>query len=547
LTHPNPSTALARVVVDELANRGVRLVVIAPGSRSGALAIASVAHPDIETRVFLDERSAAFHALGVARASGLPVVVVSTSGSAPAHFLPAIVEADMSCVPLIAVSADRPAEMQGVGANQTIDQLNLFGEKVRDRAGIEAPDASADRSVQWRGVVARLVWSATRTRPGPVHLNIRFREPTVPVTDDGRSNGVEYSFSTSRIADEGTAMDSFEGSDHLVDLDSSNGLLIAGDGAYDRRGLMARAADLGWPVLATAQSSLRGGPVVSTYHHLLAKEVPDELRPETVVAVGAIGPSPRLESLVGAAPRRVRIDRWGRSIDPERNATDVIQGDVVELLSRVAGASDPDWRERWSSADADCRVRLNREIAASSEMSGASVVVALNDVEWGSLAVASSLPIREVDAHLVRSGPVYANRGASGIDGFVSTALGIAGEIERTLALTGDLSLLHDSNGFINDAVIDLTLIVLDNGGGGLFDSLPQARHAPDFERLFVTPPNRSFADLARFHRLRFAEATSSQSLQDLARQALGRQGLDLIRVAVDRDFDLGLRRQLDG
>jgi 2-succinyl-5-enolpyruvyl-6-hydroxy-3-cyclohexene-1-carboxylate synthase len=189
---------------------------------------------------------------------------------------------------------------------------------------------------------------------------------------------------------------------------------------------------------------------------------------------------------------------------------------------------------------------LKRAIEASAEMSGANVVVALNDVEWGSLVVASSLPIREVDAHLMRPGPVYANRGASGIDGFASTALGIAGEVERTLALTGDLSLLHDSNGFINDADIDLTIIVIDNGGGGLFDSLPQARHAPDFDRLFVAPPNRSFADLAQFHRLRFHEATSGPSLQEKARRALGREGLDLIRVAVDRDFDLGLRRQLD-
>lgn len=546
MTHPNPSTALARVVVDELANRGVRLVVIAPGSRSGALAMAAVARADVDTRVFLDERSAAFHALGAARGSGMPVAVVSTSGSAPSHFFPAIVEADMSCVPLIAVSADRPAEMQGVGANQTIDQVNLFGPKVRDYAGIEAPDASEDRNAQWRGVVARLVSSATRTRPGPVHLNLRFREPTVPVTDDGRSEGVEYPFPTSRVAEDRIPPGNGEDSGHLADLDASNGLLIAGDGDYDRQALTARAAELGWPVLATAQSGLRGASVVSTYHHLLTKGVPDELRPETVVAVGAIGPSTRLESLVRAASRRVRIDRWGRTIDPERNATDVVEGDVVELLGRIAGAGDPAWRARWSTADTDCRMRLNREIAASADMSGAKVVVALNDVEWGSLVVASSLPIREVDAHLVRSGPVYANRGASGIDGFVSTALGIAGEMERTLALTGDLSLLHDSNGFINDADIDLTIIVIDNGGGGLFDSLPQARHAPDFERLFVAPPKRSFADLAQFHRLRFHDATSARSLEELARRALGREGLDLIRVAVDRRFDLGLRRQLD-
>jgi 2-succinyl-5-enolpyruvyl-6-hydroxy-3-cyclohexene-1-carboxylate synthase len=180
-------------------------------------------------------------------------------------------------------------------------------------------------------------------------------------------------------------------------------------------------------------------------------------------------------------------------------------------------------------------------------MSGAGVVAAMNRVEWGSLVAASSLPIREVDAHLTRQGRVYANRGASGIDGFVSTALGVAAEIERTLALTGDLSLLHDSNGFINDAAIDLTLIVIDNGGGGLFDSLPQARHSPQFERLFVTPPHRSLSDLARLHHLRYHEAAGPGSLVEVASEALSQGGLDLIHVPVDRAFDLDMRRQLDG
>jgi 2-succinyl-5-enolpyruvyl-6-hydroxy-3-cyclohexene-1-carboxylate synthase len=546
LTHPNPSTALARVVVDELANQGVRVVVIAPGSRSAALAIAAAEHPDIETRVFIDERSAAFHALGSALASGSPAAVLSTSGSAPAHFLPAIVEADMSCVPLIALTADRPAELQGVGANQTIDQQHLFGSKVRDYAGIEAPDASTDRNRAWRQVVASLVASAAHGHPGPVHLNVRFREPSVPVTDDGRTSGVSYPFPTPRLADERSSVVARPETREIPNLDTAKGIIIAGDGAYDRDALVHRARDLGWPLLATALSGLRGNDVVSTYHHLLAQGVPDELCPEAVIAVGAIGPSPRLENLVAAAPRRVRIDSWGRTIDPERNATDVIKGDVVELLAGLSGPPDPDWPKSWTAADADCRAGLDRVIAESAAMSGAAVAAVLNNIQWGSLVVASSLPIREVDAHLRRSGAVYANRGASGIDGFVSTALGIAAEAERALALAGDLSLLHDSNGFLNDAGIDLTLVVIDNGGGGLFDSLPQARHAPQFERLFVTPPQRSFAHLARLHGLRYHEASSPGSLEELANEALGRGGSNLIRVGVDRSFDLELRRQLE-
>ncbi|HEX6145311.1 MAG TPA: thiamine pyrophosphate-binding protein, partial [Acidimicrobiia bacterium] len=200
MTHPNPSTALARVVIDELAHGGVRQVAIAPGSRSGALAIAAAAHLEVHTRVFIDERSAAFWALGSARASGSPAAVIATSGTASANFFPAIVEADMSCVPLVVISADRPAEMQGIGSNQTIDQVEMFGRKVRSYRGIEAPDEDVDGNVSWRHTVRDILESAVgRPQPGPVHLNVAFREPTVPVTHDGRTRGAVYDFETPRL------------------------------------------------------------------------------------------------------------------------------------------------------------------------------------------------------------------------------------------------------------------------------------------------------------------------------------------------------------
>jgi 2-succinyl-5-enolpyruvyl-6-hydroxy-3-cyclohexene-1-carboxylate synthase len=186
-------------------------------------------------------------------------------------------------------------------------------------------------------------------------------------------------------------------------------------------------------------------------------------------------------------------------------------------------------------------------LARSDALTGPAVAATLDQVEWGALVVSSSLPVRDVDAHLRRSGPVHANRGASGIDGFVSTALGVAGAIPRTLALAGDLSALHDSNGFLHDDDIDLVLVVVDNGGGGLFDLLPQAIHAPDYERLFLTPHHRSFEVLARFHGLRYVEVTDRAGLTAEASRALERGGVDLIRVAVDRRTDLRIRAQLDG
>lgn len=548
MSHPNPSTALARTVVDEMALHGVRLFVISPGSRSAALAIAAAESDDVETRVVVDERSAAFHALGAARATGRPAAVVSTSGSAPTHFFPAIVEADASCVPLVAVSADRPAELQGVGANQTMDQAHLFGAKVRAYGGIEAPDAGTDANQYWRGAVARLLVAASGPTPGPVHLNVRFREPTVPVTDDGRTRGEEYPFATPRIGEVGDTPLAPTGEDAGYPvLSGDRGLIIAGDGIYDREDLAQMSRRLGWPVLATAMSGMRGGEVVTTYHHLLAAGVPEDLRPRTVVAVGAIGPSPRLEQLVASARWRVRIDRWGRGIDPGRNATHRINGDVSALLARVDGPSSEGWRSTWLESDRLRRAEMGRVLGEGGVMTGAGVASALDEVSWDTLVVSSSLPIREVDAHLTRSGPVLANRGLSGVDGFVSTALGVAGESRRALALCGDISLLHDGNGFIHDGDIDLTLVVIDNGGGGLFDSLPQARHAPQYERLFVTPHHRRIEDLTRLHGLRYWEADDVLSLRALCDGALARSGVDVIRVAVDRGADLAMRSQLDG
>jgi 2-succinyl-5-enolpyruvyl-6-hydroxy-3-cyclohexene-1-carboxylate synthase len=182
-----------------------------------------------------------------------------------------------------------------------------------------------------------------------------------------------------------------------------------------------------------------------------------------------------------------------------------------------------------------------------SEISGGHVAAAMNEITWGALVVSSSLPIREVDAHLRRGGPVFANRGASGIDGFTSTAFGVASVIPGTLALAGDLSLLHDSNAFLHEGVFDLTIIVVDNGGGGLFDSLPQARHAPQFDRLFVTPPQRDLESLARLHHARYVSVADEETLVAEANASLGSGGVDVIRVEVDRQHDRDVRRQVVG
>jgi 2-succinyl-5-enolpyruvyl-6-hydroxy-3-cyclohexene-1-carboxylate synthase len=544
---------MARALVDEMARGGVRLAVISPGSRSAALAIAAAEHAFLETRVVIDERSAGFFALGRAKATGAPAMVISTSGTAPANYLPAVVEADMSLTPLVVVSADRPAELQGVGANQTIDQTRLYGSKVRRFHQVRAPGHDRDLNDYWRSAASEAVARSRGAggRPGPVHVNVAFREPTVPVSDDGRTLSATYPYPIEGRRGGGPWL-VFELPEpppppSISTVDSRRPLLVLGEGDYDREETLRIAQEAGWAVLATALSGLRGRGTVSTYHHLLAAGVPPPLRPDLVAAVGAIGPSPRLGSLVSAAQTRVRVDRWGRRLDPERTASHVIHADPVPLLAELATIpAEPEWARRWQRAELTMRSEIGQLVESTPHPSGASVARALDSAPWATLVAGSSLPIREIDAHLSREGPVIANRGASGVDGFVSTARGVASAGTATVALMGDLTLLHDQNGLLAEGRDDLVIVVLDNEGGGLFDSLPQLEHAPQYERLFVTPPHRDLEALARFHGIDAVTVATRGELTAEMEARMGTGGLHLVRVPVDRKADLEVRQGLD-
>lgn len=553
MTQPNPSTALARVVADEMARHGVSLAIISPGSRSAALAIAFDQHPDITTRVVLDERSAAFWALGHARATGQPTIVVATSGTAVANHLPAVVEADQSMVPLIVISADRPPEMLDVGANQTIDQVGLFGDRVRWFCNIGPAVSGGDDNSYWRSAISQ---AAARSmghgsRPGPVHLNIAFREPTVPVEDDGRSPVDVYPY----------VIDGKPGGapwqEHLVArpggaavaaAPDTRGLIVAGEGDYEPSALFALSQRMGWPILATAMSGLRDLGAVTTYHHLLVSGIPPSLRPEMVVTVGRTGPSDRLAALTAPGIPQISIDRWGAWHDPRRQATSMLQADPVATLERLASTvtADPNWRAGWMSAEHAMRAALDEAIGVGEQPTGPSVARALSDVGWEILVAASSMPIRDVDAHTVREGLIQANRGASGIDGLVSTGLGVAQVGLLTVILSGDLSFLHDGNGFVSDQLPDAVFVVLDNGGGGLFDLLPQATHAPGFDRLFVSPHHRNLVDLAMAHGLTAVTVSSVGELVSELGRRLEAGGCHVLVVPVDREADLKRRQTLD-
>lgn len=554
MTHPNPSTAFASVVVDELVRGGTTAFVAAPGSRSTALVLAAAAHPEVDLVIALDERSAAFHALGWSKRTGHPAAVVTTSGTAVANLMPAVVEADMASTPLILLSADRPPELRGVGANQAIDQTGMFGRIVRLELDIGPPEPRADAPRFWRSSVARSV-AATRGfggRPGPVHLNLAFREPTVPVSDDGRSRDDPFPHDTSGRdgGEEWTAVtvgrslgpEQMERATALI-ARSRRGAIVAGAGTNGDRSVVELGEHLGWPVLATAESGLRDADdVIGTGHHLVGRVDSD-----LIVRFGTPGPSRRMADLVtGAAAQIVVTSTWS---DPDRVAGLVIDAEpgavARALIDSTPSQPRGQWSKWWEEADRAVRAVL------TAELRGAITEPALAAATCGAgadvLAVASSMPIRDVEAYAFSCPAIVANRGASGIDGFVSTALGASHGAARPLALTGDLSLLHDSNGFMVDSRPSCVFVVADNGGGGIFSFLPQAEHVGDrFERLFGTPSGRDLGHLATLHGLGFHRVTSVPALTEAVVSAWETGGCHLVVGETDRDENVAEHTRLN-
>ncbi len=540
---------MARVISDELARHGIAAAIVSPGSRSGAMAVA-LEQSDIPVRVVLDERSAAFQGLGMARATGRPVVCVSTSGTAAANYLPAVVEADLSGVPLLLITADRPPELREVGANQTIDQVELFGSKLRWFCDVGVATTDIDANAYWRSTVSQAVARATGfgLSPGPVHLNVSFREPTMPVPHDGRTAGAPYPFPIVGRDDGGRWQENDVSSPTRADLgelSGLNGLLIVGEGTGSDHRLLDHAERLGWPVLATALSGLRGEGVITSYHHLLVDGVPDSLKPDFVVTSGRLGPSDRLGHLTKGAAASVHVDRWGRWQDPRRDATRLVAGDLTLGLESIDTGAPREFLEVWRAADAQMRQALSDRMQTDESLTGPRIAASLNTVPWSALVAASSMPIRDVDAFVRRPGPVFGNRGASGIDGFNSTVIGVAGAIRRTVGLAGDLSFLHDLPGLLA-AEGDFVLVVIDNNGGGLFDLLPQAQHAPSFERLFVAPHGRDLMSLGRGLGLSSVRVGDIDELEESVSSGLEAGGPHIVVAPVDRGDDLKQRRGLD-
>jgi 2-succinyl-5-enolpyruvyl-6-hydroxy-3-cyclohexene-1-carboxylate synthase len=507
-------------IVDEWIRGGLTHAVIAPGSRSTPLAVALAARPELITRVVIDERSAAFVALGVGLATGRAAVVITTSGTAVAELLPAVVEAHHARVPLLVATADRPWEAMDVRAPQTIEQVRIFDGLTRFRAAPGVPDEAS--SSAWRSLAARAL-SETRTSvagPGPVHLNLAFREPLLPdgpvEPEPGRADGEPW-----HRVDEAPA-----GLTPLG-LRGRRGLVVAGAGAPT----VGTLQQLGWPILADPRSGAR-------IPHPLTISVADALlrdetfaathRPDVVLHVGEPWASRIVnEWLAGSGAEHVVVDPHGVWPDPARVAARVVRGNVSPLAE---DAAEEGWVASWTAAEAAAQDAITRTFAAGEHVTREPAVVraryaALADDDV--LFVASSMPVRDLEwfaapRHGVR---VLSNRGANGIDGLVSTAAGIAWALphRRVTALLGDLAYLHDLGGVRSAEEHDnLQVVVLDNNGGAIFDFLPQATglDAATFERLFTTPHHTTLPTARNVEVVRF-EAGAAKATHRAAHAAV--------------------------
>jgi len=567
----NANTALASAFVEELARGGLRHAVVSPGSRSTPLAVALWRQSEIDVTVIVDERSAGFFALGAAQASGLPVAMLCTSGTAAANLHPAICEADESAIPLLALSADRPPELRGIGAGQTIDQLKLYGSAVRWFCEIGTHDADNDGLLHYRSVACRALAAARgQTRPGPVQLNLPWREPLAPVPVEGAvtaSDPLALGGRGDRPLTAATSIDR-EPSTFLLDEiaghigDARSGAIVAGrqldPELREPLAHLARAA--GFPILAEPTSQLRCGPhdrshVISAYDLLLRDEdFAGSVVPDLILRFGATPTSKPLRAWMAASGAdQIVVDPFGGWDEPTNRAAAIVRADPTELAAgwatRLEGA-DRAAPQRWLDAEHAARAALVAALGELDEPSEPALHLALGDAHRdGDLVyTASSMPIRDQEAFLPpgeTDALFLCNRGANGIDGLVSSGIGAAHASGRpTTIVTGDLGLLHDigSLASLRDVSTPVRIVVVDNDGGGIFGFLPQTETLPaaEFEALLGTPRGIDTAKAADLFGVPHRDVESLGALPD----ALS-AGTAVIRVRVDRAANVGLHSEL--
>lgn len=557
----NLNTLWASVLVETLARVGVTQAVISPGSRSTPLTVALARHPEIEAVPVLDERSASFFALGLARKSGRTVVLVCTSGTAGANYFPAVIEAQESGVPLLVITADRPPELRDCASGQTIDQQRLFGAHVGFYHELALPEASIERLAYLRQTIAHATTRTQQPQRGPVHLNAPFRDPLPPVATtaaaflEGRiPAGFFAHLAPASAGGPGTVEIWPEGA-------AARGLIVAGpeipdDPAHYAQIVGGIAAALSWPILADGVSALRhfgagSAAVIANYDTILRHErVAAGLQPDQILCLGGWPTSKVLRQWVQAGAAEVTlVSRRHDNRDGLHGRTRHLAADVAGLRLAPAGPFDPGYAAAWVEAERKVAPMLTTPVAVTAPVFEGDVVAVLDAAlpDEASVFVASSMPIRDVEYFWpvnTRRRRFYFNRGANGIDGTLSSALGVAHGGNPTVLLTGDLALLHDSNGFLLRDKLrgSLTVVLINNHGGGIFEHLPIAEFDPPFEDFFATPQAVDFASLCQAHGVDHVAVRDRAHLAALVAASPSR-GIRVLEVSTDRKRDVKTRK----
>lgn len=583
--------AWARAILKTLVEYGVEEVEIAPGSRSAPLVLASRTIPSLNTRVHLDERSAAFFAVGYGRTHLGPTAVVTTSGTAVANLLPAVVEADMSDVPLVLITADRPPRMRGADANQTISQPGIFGERVRFEADLPVPSPSyleGPGSHSVVGIVREAARRAVGPPSGPVHLNVPFDHPLQPDAPDGLDlkgpgaekrlvlTSAEVEVIEGEVVPEGPWRRRTEARRRGRDLEvmlahqlalARRPLLVAGpatDPGLDGPAAVRFARNFGIPLLADPLSGARFAAaeadhprtlVLGAYdHYLRVPEVIARFAPDLIIRIGRSPTSTALESALGSWTRATQIvvDDGGHRKDYQGLASHYLHasaGAVLEHLVEKRDAETEDrpapyrsWTRSWTELEETAWAALDDGPPDPGNEGDYAAALVRALPSGATLFVSSSMPVRDLDAYgrpAPRDLQVLGNRGASGIDGIVSTALGCAaGGAGPVAVLIGDIAFYHDMNGLLaaRDRSLHVVFVVVDNDGGGIFHMLPIRDFEPAFTPYFATPHGLDFRYAARMYGLPFTDVATPGELEEVVEAATARQGTEIVRIRTDRE-----------
>lgn len=560
-------TSYIAAFVAELVHTGITDIVVSPGSRSTPMAMMMAEHPDLRVHINVDERSAAFFALGIAKASSNPVAILCTSGTAAANYYPAIVEAHYSRVPLVVLTADRPHELRDVGAPQAIDQIHLYGQHVKWFVEMALPEETEEMQRYVRTVCARAATTALASPAGPVHLNFPFREPLVPDLDRENLFQARERENGYVSIERGVPILDHHQFERLAEVLKcySRGVIVCGsieqDGFIDA--VIKLSRQLQFPILADPLSQLRSGKhdgtnIIDTYDTFLRNDDAKEaLSPDIILRFGAMPVSKALTIFLKENKEAEQwvIDSGSGWRDPSLLSTSMIYCNEREfchsLASLIEEKKADDYLKKWTGLN-DFTKRTLSNIRDSSQLSEGKLFHLLSDIlpEGSTLFVGNSMPIRDLDSFFYfneKSIRIMANRGANGIDGTISTALGASTVLQPLYLVVGDLTFFHDLNGLIAAKLyqLNIKIIVINNNGGGIFSFLPQASYPKNFEQLFGTPLDLKFEHVVHMYNGSYDLITDWDHFTSSFRRNMENEGLSVMEVTTNRATNLQEHRDL--